>query len=279
MRSIAILVLSLALVSSAHAATITVIGGDNIGSDNSTVNGNGVVGAHGSASYSPLTNLGMPAIPFSADGSTRLYDFRIIAGVLPNSNAGLTNVDWSNQNWTLSVFSDTAYKNEQMPFISHAFGAEPDNWSGFNRVSSTLNVPDTASFGDFGTSGNIDQGLYDLQFSLAGIEDFEAPLAAGDYFIAIQSHANQSAFGEGVLAITRSAVHPDYWYDSNQILPQAVVPNLTPFTDVGVAFSVRAIAVPEPSSLMLLGFGSCWAVCKRRKRAASYETNEGSSNV
>ncbi|WP_186776386.1 PEP-CTERM sorting domain-containing protein [Rubripirellula reticaptiva] len=268
MRAIPILVLSLALVSSAHAATITVIGGDNIGSDNSTANGNGAITAHGNSNYSPTANLGMPAMQFSTDGTSRLYDFRIIAAVVPDSNSNLTNVDWSQHNWTLSVFSDAAFKNEQMPFISHAFGAEPDNWSGFNRVSSTLNVPDIAAFGNFGTSGDASQNLYNLQFSLLGIQDFEAPLAAGDYFIALQSHTSQTAFGEAGLAITRSPVHPDYWYDTNQILPQAVVPNLTPFTDVGVAFSVRAIAVPEPSSLMLLGLGSCWAVCKRRKRKA-----------
>lgn len=238
-------VLLLFLPSLVMAQVYSVVGGDNIGTDNSTVNGNDAISAHGDW-IDQNANLGLNAIPFTSDGTATLYDFRIIAAVISSRSFDSNgNIDWAGHNWTFGIFRRDDFIAQRAPIIAHAFGATPYNWSGFRRVNDLRNVPDTAPFGNFSATGDSAGELYELRFNLENVYDdtkgaiFAAPLPAGEYFLAVQSDTSHESYGEAGLAITRSAEHPNYWHDNGLIAPQPIVPNMTPDESVGVAFSVR----------------------------------------
>lgn len=260
----------LALPSVAVADAITVIGGDNIGSSNSTVNGNGAIAAQVGRYPLWFHQIAVPAIPFTSDGTAKLHDFRFVAALsqLRYPDGYTSRVDWSEHIWGFGIWSDAGYKAEQQPLGWHYFGATPDNWSGFNQVSAELTLPNTTPFGNYGTGSDTTQDLYEFRFAFGDDADryfdpvsgwnnadelFVNPLPAGDYFFGMGSTVDVESFGWPGLGITVSPEHPDYWFDDNTMLPQAVFPNLTTDPTAGIAFSVRVTSVPEPSGLALLG--------------------------
>lgn len=286
------LLLLTVLPSISLAEVVTVIGGDNIGSDNSTVNGNGAEGAHADTSFNPSTTLALPAIPFAADGRSKLHDFRMIATVIefPLNNGATSHVNWSQHNWVFAIWTDDGFKNEQRPIAWHRFGATPDNWSGFNVISNRLTVPDTTPFGNFGNTGDFQQDLYEVKFAFGedgerfkdpvradnrADELFVNPLPEGDYFFGAFSATDQASWGQAGIAITRSDTGPEYWYDYNvgedgmtPVPPRPVYPDIVSDPSIGVAFSVRVTSVPEPSSVYLLGLVGT-VICLRRKKRMS----------
>ncbi|WP_146415393.1 PEP-CTERM sorting domain-containing protein [Crateriforma conspicua] len=129
-------------------------------------------------------------------------------------------------------------------------------------------------FGNLGTTGEVSQNLYELRFGFDGLLDgfgnvkteFEKPIAAGEYFIGIQSQVSHENFGLAGLAITDSTTGPDYWWHDGNIAPTQVVPGLTTNPNAGITFSVRVTAVPEPSSLALVGFAASAGLFRYRRR-------------
>lgn len=101
------------------SADIITIGGDNIGSDNSTVNRNGAIGAHGDGWGTQVGKFGVAAVPFASDGVSTLHDFRIVVAVDERPVQGLINVDWEQQNWTIGIFERQSFIDEGSPIISH----------------------------------------------------------------------------------------------------------------------------------------------------------------
>ncbi len=219
----------LALASYANAqGGVIIYGGDPIGADSSTTDGLGASAAsNGSNSWIWEDNLGQPAFEYISDGKATLRNLRAIIAVIPRTTNG---VKWQNQDWTVDVWEKNAYLNQGQPIVTKHLGNTPDNWSGFKDVLALGRVPDTAVFGDFGTTASVEKNTYELIFDLANHTAFQEALPAGEYIIGFQARTNPDFSGEALIGLSVNGQGPEHYFSTvlGNVLPQPIFPGLTP---------------------------------------------------
>jgi hypothetical protein len=202
------------------SAGVVPLGGDPIGPESSTTDGQGAVSAARTGSEEQF--LGQPGVAFSLDGTQRLITLRSIVTFM-NRSGGRLHVP--NHLFRARLWNRDDYLAAR-PFLQEIELGAPEGVD-FQTLPDGSVVP-AQSFG--AAQGNIPPELpsYDFRWDLSSHSALASPLPAGNYVLALYSLSDAAADGELLVGITHEPtgllpvfasndpceIEPGYWHSA-----------------------------------------------------------------